>query len=377
MTDKWQFDWLTSWDEIWAPSFISQWQGWMDQSPNAHVFFHPALVRPWVETYLPLRRIEPRFLVARLASECTVFFPLVLDRAGWKGAWLRSLRPVGFTEYDYHDPLACGRFSETGFEGFWKTFAAYTDKFLGKEFDEVLIPRVRADSAVRGHRFREANKAPFLDLAACASLEDVLNMGSKNLRREVRRRLRYLDELGPLTLSVYHEDEPESASAAVCPFLTHHEARWPDAFRANGFYERLIASALPSGVLRLSVLRSGERPVSWHIGFVHHHYYYAYLSSFNSDFAGYSPGKVHLALLIEDAIRSGIKVFDLLTGMEDYKLRWTRSARLLYTWQQHASGVVPAAKRRWHTTLRPRVAGAKRALVHGLRKIGLGRREWD
>jgi len=61
---SWKFHWLTKWDEIWHEDFVSQWQRWLDESPSAHVFYHPALVRAWIETYLPLRDIRPCFLVA-------------------------------------------------------------------------------------------------------------------------------------------------------------------------------------------------------------------------------------------------------------------------------------------------------------------------
>ena len=104
-TADWKFEWITTWDEVWSPDFVEQWQSWVKDSASAHVFFHPALVKAWVETYTALRDIQPRFLIAQVGSDCTVFMPLILMKSNWKDIWQRSMLPVGYSEFDYHDPI--------------------------------------------------------------------------------------------------------------------------------------------------------------------------------------------------------------------------------------------------------------------------------
>ena len=91
-----KFDWITSWEEVWNPTFLGQWQKLMEQDSNAHVFFTPSVVRAWVETQLAFRSIHPRFMIIRHAGELSFLFPLVLERAGWQGGRVRSLQPVGW-----------------------------------------------------------------------------------------------------------------------------------------------------------------------------------------------------------------------------------------------------------------------------------------
>jgi CelD/BcsL family acetyltransferase involved in cellulose biosynthesis len=46
------------------------------------------------------------------------------------------------------------------------------------------------------------------------------------------------------------------------------------------------------------------------------------MPAFDPEWASYSPGKVLLAQLIEDAKAKGCARFDLLSGREPYKLLW-------------------------------------------------------
>ena len=102
-----EYRWITTWDEIWSDAFVSQWLDWMDKSENAHVFFHPSLVKAWVNTYLPIRDIQPLFCVVS-DKNTVVFLPLVLWKKNWKNAFLNTIVPVGYSDYDYHTPILVG-----------------------------------------------------------------------------------------------------------------------------------------------------------------------------------------------------------------------------------------------------------------------------
>jgi len=135
----------------------------MEKSPDAHVFFEPSMVRAWYETYRNRRRIEPRFLIFRPNSECTVFYPLVLDRGRWKDVWLRVIEPVGHNGFDYQDPILSGGCSATIGSSFWQ---AIVDELSasGGGFDLFEIPRVRQGRTLGFEGFSETGKAPFLEL---------------------------------------------------------------------------------------------------------------------------------------------------------------------------------------------------------------------
>ena len=337
--NNWKFDWLTTWDEVWAPSFVSEGKAWINQSSDAHVFFEPSVVKAWFETYVELRDISPRFLIATHISG-TIFFPLVRDRCRWKDAWLRVLRPVGFTEFDYHDPIAVGDFSEDHFKSFWEALKIELTKHdIG--VDVVLIPRIREQIVKGNDGFCLVSRAPFLNLSSFESFDHLVSTLHKQLRQELRRQPRRLSELGDLEFHILGQNEAEVAMEMLPRFLETHGARWPQAYKPRNFYKNLIQCCLPEGILHISVFKSCGNAISWHIGFMHKKRFYYYVPAFDHRMATYSPGKVHLAKLIEEAVRGGVEVFDFLTGQEPYKLEWTNGSIQLFEQKQMMPGIGP------------------------------------
>ena len=73
----------------------------------AHVFFHPALCMAWLETYRPIRKLEPLFCIGD-SNHNHFFLPLVLWRKNWKNAFQKVIVPVGYSDFDYHEPYCIG-----------------------------------------------------------------------------------------------------------------------------------------------------------------------------------------------------------------------------------------------------------------------------
>jgi hypothetical protein len=138
----WKFHWLTRWEEIWNEGFVRQWQEWLDTSPSTNVFFHPAFVKAWVEAYLPLRDIRPCFLIAESANHM-VFIPMVLWLQNWKNAFKRLLIPVGYADYDYHDPIIVGSNHTLVAETFWHQFKQELSSASPVKFDSLDFDGIR------------------------------------------------------------------------------------------------------------------------------------------------------------------------------------------------------------------------------------------
>jgi hypothetical protein len=343
-----QFEWLTTWDQVWDPSFMKYWKGLMEQSTDAHVFFEPCMVRAWYETYRDRRRIEPRFLIYRPNSECTILYPLVLDCGCWKDIWLRVIRPVGYYEFDYQDPILSGDCSAAINSSFWQDIVNELSR-VGNDFDLFEIPRIRQGRTMGFEGFSEIGKAPYIELAKFESFEKLLIDISSQLRQDIRRQEHRLCAFGTLKMDVLGKNELSSAMEILPDFLSHYRARWaptcpklmPWPSRKDDFYKNLLVNVLPSGFLHMSVLNCGEKAISWHVGFLYKKRFYWGTPTFNSAFSNYSPGKVHLAKLIEEAFCKQVEVFDFLAGQESYKFWWTRQTRSLYRWSILIPGFLP------------------------------------
>jgi CelD/BcsL family acetyltransferase involved in cellulose biosynthesis len=354
-----RFEWLTRWDEVWEPSFVKWWKELMEQSPDGHVFFEPCMVRAWYETYRNLRRIEPRFLIAHLNSECTAFYPLVLDRGRWKDVWLRVIEPVGRNEFDYQDPIVSGDCTKAISSSFWQAVVNELSG-AGGDFDLFAIPRVRQGRTLGFEDFAKTGGAPFLELSKFESFEQLLKILPKQLRQDIGRQQRRLSDLGTLKMDVIGKDDLSYAMEILPNFLSHHRVRWeptcsklmPYPSREGDFYKNLLANVLPCGFLHISVLKCGEEAISWHVGFLYKRRFCYGTPTFNSAFSNYSPGKVHLAKLIEEAFRQHVEIFDFLAGQESYKFQWTQQTTSLYQLSIQMPGFLPWLRNNSRKSLR-------------------------
>lgn len=187
---EWRFEWLTHWDEVWDPSFVRQWDTWMDQSPTAHVFFRPSLVRAWYETYRELWNIEPRFLIARQGNNLA-FWPLVHRRGGWRCGFARELAPIGYCDFDSHDPLVIGdgRPSEIAAECHDATVSRWRDSS-----DIISTGRCFHLADSRATEATPVEGVPVLSLQNCDGISQLLaGKKHRNLRKTVNN---YRNRLG-------------------------------------------------------------------------------------------------------------------------------------------------------------------------------------
>jgi CelD/BcsL family acetyltransferase involved in cellulose biosynthesis len=326
----WQFHWLTTWDEVWSPSFIAQWKKWIEDSSHAHVFFEPSMVRAWVKHFQTLEHIEPRFLIAEHVSGSKVLYPLVLVRYGWKDSWIRVLEPPGEESFDYMEPLYTETNGSEVFPSFWSSAIEEIQERLGWEVDQVILHRVRESCVGSYQGFHEQVRAPFIDLRGIADIDTLLANVSKKLRRDIQRQVRRLEELGDLQLRVYRGDELSSAMGALDGLIHAYRVKWRAPDSAGNLWKEMLQECLHENFFHISVLESHGVPISWHLGFLHKRRFYHYKLAFDAGFENYSPGKVHRTKLVEESLRRGATVFDFLRGEEEYKDQWTQKRITLY-----------------------------------------------
>lgn len=149
----------------------------------------------------------------------------------------------------------------------------------------------------------------------------------KARRGDLRRCARRLAEQGAVTIERADEAGREAALAAV---MELHARRW----RARGeagvfarpgvraFHEQAAPGLLRAGLLRLYVMRLDGQPVAAHYGLIRGATAYSYVHAFDPGFGRFGPGWLLMAHVLEDAVRSGARVFDFLRGREAYKYDW-------------------------------------------------------
>jgi CelD/BcsL family acetyltransferase involved in cellulose biosynthesis len=338
-----------SWDEINDPSFINDWMRWLDRDPNPHVFYHPVLVRSWCDTYRKIQDMSPLFCVAKIDG-ITLFLPLVLWKRNWKNAFLRMIVPVGFAAFDYHDPIVTGIASPELMESFWNLIFSRLEAGELGSYDEICFTGMHVPG--KGASWNaEEERCPYADFSSYEDFDKFYRSRKKNLRYQVEKRKRQLSEKGSLVYHRYSADEIDAAVDALPPFLESHAQRWPNAYKAPGFYADIVSKGILSGLVHFAELRLDGRPIAWHLGYMTNGKFYYYMPAYLQEFHNYSPGRVLLSFLMQDSFENGIKVFDFLRGVYRYKEEWSDGTISLYTYESSSYGIMSRVRRKAYRSL--------------------------
>jgi len=185
-----------------------------------------------------------------------------------------------------------------------------------------------------GARNRVSNTAVYVDLRQCRSFDEFMGAINKKTRKNLRNlwnRLRRVVEIEHvisdqrIQLRNVIEDTFEARLAWI-----HEYGRTSPAFRDQDF-RPIVRGLSGSGAIELLgfSLVSKDGFVSSQWGFTYLGRYYAYLSAKNSRYDEFSPGRLHLGMVIEACKARGIEVLELMPPAADYKLSWSdRTKRL-------------------------------------------------
>jgi CelD/BcsL family acetyltransferase involved in cellulose biosynthesis len=333
------FEWITDWDTIYSQEFQEQWLKWHETAVNSHVFFHPGLCMAWLETYKAFRNLKPLFCIAKY-EHTTVFLPLVLWKKNWKNAFQKMVIPVGYSDFDYHDPLIVTKNNKT------ISYVLFLENLLDELKSKIHFDKIDINGLKKGDSnlvFEEKDIAPYADISLFSDNEQYLNTLKTKLRGDLRRQIRRLSEQG--TLSMVSRSASNILDVDLSEFLKQHSKRWPNAYKAPRFHENIFKFGLNKGVVHFSELKVNDEIISWHLGFMDDTTFYYYMPATNGRWQKYSPGKVHLLMLVNNAIELKLQVFDHLRGNENYKNGWAQNLQKLYKLEYHSKGLSSKIKK--------------------------------
>jgi hypothetical protein len=321
----WKITIIQNWDEIWESSFQEKWLTIMDESPDAHVFFHPALMKAWYTTYRFIRKMEPLFVYAQCGTS-TLLFPLVRWRCNWKNAFQTLIVPMGFSDFDYHDPIVSHSIGTEVLQQFYRELFLLLNDYntiswdgLHASFLPEFLPTVHEEIC------------PYIAIDGFSSVNDYLEGLSKNVRKNYLRRRTNLEKEAQIQYIVCDDiAKYDSVKETIPIMLKYHAERWPRAYKAPDFHENIIKFGLESKILILYLIMAHEEVVAWRIAFAFKRKLMLYMPAFNPFFMNYSPGTLSLCFCIEDAINRNFVEIDQLRGGETYKQDWSDGNRPIY-----------------------------------------------
>jgi CelD/BcsL family acetyltransferase involved in cellulose biosynthesis len=155
---------------------------------------------------------------------------------------------------------------------------------------------------------------------------------SRNLRGDLRRCRRRLREEGEVTVAFHQGD---GLDAAVDEVFAVEARSWKASQgtaivsrdNVKRFYEQVCRWAAARGSLRIAILRLDGRPLAMDVGILEGAVHYAVKGSYDAEYARYSPGKLLLHALLEQAFEEGVERVELLGAEDPYKRAWAAHSR--------------------------------------------------
>jgi CelD/BcsL family acetyltransferase involved in cellulose biosynthesis len=335
-------------------SIADEWDDLADRA-GASPFMRPGWIAAWWRAF---GTGDLEIVTARRNGHLTGVLPL--ERDG------RTLRALANHHSPSFGPIAENRAAARALAE--RTFAempARLELFMLEEQDNVGGELVRTAKETRHPvHARVVRQTPYLSVDS--QPHAVLEGLSRRDRKEVRRRRRRLEELGPVELETVRDASELEKSFE--DLLTLEGSGWKvergtaiaSQPKTRDFYREVATWAARRGFLTLFFLTVAGRRIAVDLCMEHKGVRYMLKGGFDPDYANVSPGNLLLAENLSHA--TGLHRIELGGGSDAYKLRWTnatvpfsqiqifaRSPTGRGSWVVHAHAL-PAARRlrdRW------------------------------
>ena len=235
------------------------------------------------------------------------------------------------------------------------------------------LAECRSAAAAAGYRavVTSLQRSPYVSVRG--PWDDYERGLSANLRKDVRRRRRRLEELGQVVVEVL--DGRQRLDELLEEGFRVEGANWKGeqgtAIRSGAstrrFYTEVARWAAARGWLRLAFLRVDGRAVAFEYALEHGGVFSCVKGGYDAAYDRFSPGKVLSHALLERAFARGLARFDLLGADEPYKQAWADTWRDLQLLQAFAPSLPGLAGWAAFSLARPAADHAGRILRRAAR----------
>ena len=284
----------------------------------------------WETSELP-RGSRLHCIVARSSGRVSMIWPLVVAR---DHLW-SIVRPLTGEGGEYTDALG-DRTSDSGgiVQNVWR------ELHKSSHADIIDLPRVRADSLLYSSldnapmatdevRITRAEPAPYVAVAQYDNWDAYYRSLGRDLRNEQKRRVRRLAERGDLRFTMV-TGGPEYQ--AGLEWLVSNKRRWLQANRLyaphqnSAYYQSFLASVSEfeniKGKLSIATIAVDGKIIAAQLFIIDKFRIEAFVSTYDPEFATYSPGNLLREHCINLAFKLGVD-YDFRVGTGEHKETWS------------------------------------------------------
>ena len=169
------------------------------------------------------------------------------------------------------------------------------------------------------------DSSPHVLLELPAEWDAYLTSLNPRRRKKFRRQLRGLQDHGAVRVCL--DDKPESTPRRVEEMIRNHDRWWQGTPREGWFGDKVVRRFYVSEACLLAsqgryltmTLELDGTPIAWVVGVCDGKSYFDRMTSFDREFASFSPGIVLLMMGFRHLISRGIRQVELGPGMPEYK----------------------------------------------------------
>lgn len=307
-------------------ALADEWDALVGDSFTA-AFSQSAWYLAWLDAFQPQKIAV---ITAREGDELVGLLPLARARTDVRGLFFTNVAPIA--RGNYEAPIVRPEVAAEALPAMLDAAARYFGRYgtfwwPNIPTDDSSLDLLRKWLASRQMpHVEEKEVAPRLRLNG-RTFEEVERDWTSSHRKDVRRqRKRLASEKGPVSLWV--PSSIEEAEPVLTEFFRVHDNKWlsqgfPGIFTPElQRHFRAILRRLFGHSLHFSTVRCGETDVSYLLGFFAGGWLQYYRPSYRPEFGVYSPSKIHLGLIVEEACRQKWTGVDFLLGGYAYKYAW-------------------------------------------------------
>jgi CelD/BcsL family acetyltransferase involved in cellulose biosynthesis len=328
-------------DEM-LPSLQADWRRLSNACEAPNVFATFDWFRAWHVHFAfdekCMRRLN--VLMLKKGGIVTGISPLIRTVSNRFGFILRRLQFVR-RDWDYND-LIVGN----DLEGQTKAVADYLARTSG-DWDVVdlrdlrytanAIPRLEAALTRAGLSYRllhEEERCPYMLIDGPWS--EILQRRSSSTRHTFRSQQTRLNKSDKSIRFRMIEDPNQEPGLLQRMIAVEAQKRVGGKLSTPvlGLYPELFASLFETlgaqGWIRVAIMESGDRLLSWHLMFHCGGKLWGYLTAYDLEYSRLSPGSMSLPAIVDYGVSHGYTEYDFLSGEETYKLGWASGFHQTY-----------------------------------------------
>ena len=311
-------------------TLATEWDSLVGDSYTA-AFSKSSWYLAWLDAF---KASDITVVTARDNGRLVGVLPQARIRTDARGMYFSLITPFAWGDYmpPIVDPDAAAAALPAMLDAVFRHYRGGTFFWFNIPAADPSLDILRSYFAGRGMPVTEQREtAARLRLGEGATFQEVEKKWKSSHRIDVRRQRKRLAEQGPVSL--WQPSSVVEAEPVLAEFFKVHDEKWlsqgyPGMFQDPSrrlHFQSVLRRMWGQGV-HFSTVRCGETDVSYHFGFFAGGWLQWYRPSYRSEFHGFSPSKIHIALLIEEACKSQWKGMDFLLGPEPYKDLWSNES---------------------------------------------------